>query len=275
MQNTYRSEKVERPGDTVDEVYRRLRDLIVEGVYRPGERLPHTALSERLSAGRTPIRQALHRLQADGLVIATPNRGVRVAPAALGSAEELYGVRVLVEPPLIAALAGRFTEEQLGEMRDELAAMEASTSRTPDFQRAHRDFHLVAVAAYSSPFVADLVLKVHSHLFRHQQLYMARPPVPDDFLRLDRELLDALEAGDGARARHLFEFHLIDAAVGLVLDVDPDHPFDFLFTAAGAQDIAIEACPDGRIQRPARLTWRKPVGLPQLVTSNLRYEGEG
>ena len=53
------------------------------------------------------VRQALHRLEADGLVISTPNRGVRVAPAAASYAEELYAVRLLVEPPLVAALAGR------------------------------------------------------------------------------------------------------------------------------------------------------------------------
>jgi DNA-binding GntR family transcriptional regulator len=81
-----------RPGDAVESVYSRLRDLIVEGAYAPNERLTHAGLSRRLGAGRMSVRQALHRLEADGLVVSTPNRGVRVAPAAVSYAEELYAV---------------------------------------------------------------------------------------------------------------------------------------------------------------------------------------
>lgn len=103
----------------------------VEGAYAPNERLTHGELADRLGAGRMSVRQALHWLEADGLVISTPNRGVRVA-------------------------AG---------------------DRMPDFQVAHRDFHMVAAADYSSPFIADLVVRVHRHLFRQQQAYMSRPRV--------------------------------------------------------------------------------------------------
>jgi DNA-binding GntR family transcriptional regulator len=263
--------EVVRPGDAVDGVYRRLRDLIVEGVYSPNERLTHAELSDRLGVGRMSIRQALHRLEADGLVVSTPNRGVRVAPAAIAYAEELYAVRVVVEPPLLAALAGTLTAGELARMHEQLERMEAVVGSPPDFQVAHRDFHMIAAADYSSPFIADLVVRVHRHLFRHQQVYMSRPKVPEDFLAVDRELLGALEAGDGPRVRALYELHLIDMAVGMVLDADPDHRFDVLLRVVQANGITIEAGPDGRIRRPARVSWASPRGkLPSLRTSNLR-----
>ena len=171
-----------RPGDVVEGVYSRLRDLIVEGAYAPNERLTHAELSHRLGAGRMSIRQALHRLEADGLVVSTPNRGVRVAPAAVSYAEELYAVRVIVEPPLLAALAGSLSGAELDRMHEQLDRMEAIVDRPPAFQVAHREFHMVAAADYSSPFIADLVVRVHRHLFRHQQAYMSCPRVPEDFL---------------------------------------------------------------------------------------------
>jgi DNA-binding GntR family transcriptional regulator len=260
-----------RRGDAVEGVYRRLRDLIVEGVYAPNERLTHGELAERLRAGRMSVRQALHRLEADGLVVSTPNRGVRVAPAAVSEAEELYAVRLIVEPPLLAALAGMLTTAELARMHEQLDRMEAIVDRAPEFQVAHRDFHMVAAADYSSPFIADLVVRVHRHLFRHQRAYMSRPRVPEDFLSIDRELLRALEAGDGPRARRLYELHLIDMAIGMVLDAEPDHRFDVLLRVARANGIAIEAGPDGRIERPAGVRWREPQGeLPPLQTSNVR-----
>ena len=259
-----------RAGDAVEGAYTRLRDLIVEGAYAPNERLTHAELADRVGAGRMSVRQALHRLEADGLVISTPNRGVRVAPAAVSYAEELYAVRLLVEPPLVAGLAGRLTPDELGRMHEQLERMEAAGDRMPDFQVAHRDFHMVAAADYSSPFIADLVVRVHRHLFRHQQAYMSRPRVFEDFLAIDRELLDGLEAGDMTRTRRLYELHLIDMAIGMVLDAEPDHRFDVLLRVAGANGIVVEATPGGRVQRPARIRWTTPgPQLPLVETSNL------
>jgi DNA-binding GntR family transcriptional regulator len=262
-----------RPGDTVEALYQELRDLIVQGAFAPNERLTHAELSERFGVGRTPVRQALHRLEADGLVVSSPNRGVRVAPTAIAYAEELYAARLILEPPLMAALAGTLTQDELARMHGQLDRMEATIDRIPDFQVAHRDFHLVAAADYSSPFIADLVIRVHRHLVRHQQIYMSRPHVPADILALDRSLLDALEQGDAAAARHVYEFHLIELALGMVLDVDPDHAFDVLLRVAAANDIVIEATPEGRIVRPAKVSWNRSVSrLPSLRTASLSYE---
>ncbi|MGH3065483.1 MAG: GntR family transcriptional regulator [Gaiellaceae bacterium] len=259
-----------RAGNAVEGVSARLRDLIVEGAYAPNERLTHAELSRRLGAGRMSVRQALHRLEADGLVISIPNRGVRVAPAAVAYAEELYAVRLLVEPPLVAALAGRLTPEELGRMHEQLERMEVAADRAPDFQVAHRDFHMVAAADYSSPFIADLVVRVHRHLFRHQQAYMSRPHVFEDFLAIDRELLRALEAGDAVVTRRLYELHLIDMAIGMVLDAKPEHRFDVLLRVAGANGIVVESAPDGRVERPASVRWIAPEPhLSKVVTSNL------
>lgn len=260
-----------RRGDAVDGAYRLLRDLIVEGAYAPNERLKHAELSRRLGAGRMSVRQALHRLEGEGLVVSTPNRGVRVAPAAISDAEELYAVRLIVEPPLLAALAGTLTDAERRRMHRELDRMEAIVDHAPEFQVAHRDFHMVAAADYSSTFIADLVVRVHQHLFRHQQVYMSRPRVPEEFVAIDRELLRALEAGDGPLARGLYELHLIDMAIGMVLDAEPDHRFGVLLRVATAEGIEIEAGPDGQIERPALVRWASGRGkVPSLRTSNVR-----
>ena len=65
-------------------------------------------------------------------------------------------------------------------------------------------------------------------IYRQQRLYFSRPPAVADFIWLDRIFLQAVAERKGQLARHLLEFHLLDAAVGLVVEIDPDYQFHAL-----------------------------------------------
>lgn len=70
--------------------------------------------------------------------------------------------------------------------------------------------------------------------------------------------------------RRLYELHLIDMAIGMVLDAQPEHRFDVLLRVAGANGIVVEAAPDGRVERPAGVRWLGPgPQFSNVVTSNL------
>lgn len=262
-----------RPGDTAEEAYVRLRELIVEGVFAPGQRLPHAKLQEVLGVGRTPLRTALSRLQSDGLVTATPNHGVAVAAAPVSSAEEIYTLRYLVEPPLLEASAAGIPPTQIARLRTLLERMEETADDATAFAVAHREFHTVERAAFTSPFIDELVLDMYRHLHRHQRTRLARSYAPVDFLRLDRETVDALEAGDGLRARRTLEFHLVDAAVSFLGDADENHRPALLLAVARANGMTIEADGDGLVPRPARVEWSvRCPSLPALATPYLVYD---
>jgi DNA-binding GntR family transcriptional regulator len=264
-----------RPGDTVEEAYVRLRDLIVEGDYLPGQRLPQARLMELMRLGRTPLRTALSRLQHDGLVVATPNHGFAVAPMPLSSAEEIYTLRLVVEPPLLEASAPAVSEEQLGRMRDLLDDMEECLDDPVAFQRAHRGYHTLERATFATPFIDDLVLNLNRHLYRHQRTHPVLVKTPADFLLLDRETVDAVGAGDGLRARRALEFHLIDAAVSFMAAVDPTHRPTKLVSVARSNGIDIETTADGAVPVPARIRWTSPCAtLPPLRTAHLVYQGQ-
>jgi DNA-binding GntR family transcriptional regulator len=265
-----------RPGDTAEEAYVRLRELIVEGDLAPGQRLPHARLQEVLGVGRTPLRTALSRLQSDGLVTATPNHGVTVAPVPVSSAEEIYTLRYLVEPPLLEASAAGMPPRQIARLRELLRRMEAAAGDSTRFAVAHREFHTVERATFTSPFIDALVLDMYRHLHRHQRTRIARSHAPVDFLRLDRETVDALEAGDGLRARRTLEFHLVDAAVSFLGAADENHRPALLLAVTRANGMTIEADVDGVLARPARVGWAVPCpSLPALATPYLTYEPPG
>jgi DNA-binding GntR family transcriptional regulator len=264
---------VARRGDTAEAAYVRLREMIVDGAFHPDERLPHARLMKVLRVGRTPLRTALGRLQSDGLVVATPNHGVKVAPAPLGAAEEMWVLRFLVEPPLLEALTPRISDDDLERLSGLLERMRACQDDPEAFQRAHREFHTLERASFASPFHDALVAELYWHLHRHHQTHLVRHRYAEDFIALDAETVAALAARDGARARRALELHLVDAALAFLSDVDADYIPERVVAVARAQGLRIETDEAGRVPMPARVTWLDDgAPLPALRTSRVRYE---
>jgi DNA-binding GntR family transcriptional regulator len=254
-------------GGSVALAYERLRELIINGAYHPGQRLTQNQLSDAVGVGRTPLREALRMLEADGYLDSVANRGVTVSSVELGSTEELYSIRLLLEPPLITSLLSELTPEELDEMEASLDGMVRSATRRSDFQEEHFRFHQVAVRRYG-PAIESLVMGLYRRIVWSQRVYMTQPRVTDDFVDLDRRLLEAMRAHDRVVAKQVLEFHLIDAALGLILAVEPDHEFAALPRAAEGIGIAIGFPPPG-VSAPVELAWR--AGSPALIglaTSN-------
>jgi DNA-binding GntR family transcriptional regulator len=264
--------KNRRPGTTVDDLYQTIRDNIINGKYHPGFRLSQQALATELKVSRTPLREALSKLAAEGLVVGEANRGMEVAPVYNDHAEQSYGLRLLIEPPTIEAIVEDITEQDIDRMQKLLEQMEraADSRRIQDFQQLHFQFHEATLRHYPDNF-RELITSLHTKIYRHQRLYFSRPEVPKSFIQVDRVFCDAMRARDAATARQNMEFHLTDAALGLVLDIDPDHKFDSLLIALRGLGIELEADANGRIHRPARIRWvhREFRQMAPLSTNNL------
>lgn len=93
-----------------------LREMILHGALAPGARLGEVELAERLGVSRTPVREALSRLAAEGLVEVTPNRGARVASWSVAELQGVFDVRSTLEPRLTAAAVPRATAADLDEL---------------------------------------------------------------------------------------------------------------------------------------------------------------
>ncbi|MGX6509602.1 GntR family transcriptional regulator [Rhodococcus sp. SJ-2] len=259
-----------RAGTTVDDVYAALRERIIDGTYQPGLRMSQEQLATDFEVSRTPLREALQRLESDGLVVAYANRGMHVAPIVNSETEQSYALRVLVEPPTIAAVSSNLTEEDIADMELLLDEMRDHRAHSRRFQEAHQRFHDVALRRYPSYF-RQLIDQLHTRIYRHQRVYLSHQRTPDDFIEVDADLLNAVRIGDSGQVRRIMEFHLIDAAIGLVLDADPDHCFESLLVALEGRQIAIDHHPDGRIDRPTEIRWTsgEQVDVPDRATQNL------
>lgn len=132
-----------------DDVFRRLRDAIVDGTFLPGEQLKDVDLAEWLGVSRTPVREALLRLGASGLVVSKPGRSTTVSaidPKAIRDARDVVGAMHVLA---VRGMAGTITETQLDRMRDanRRFAVALSADDIAAAMDADEDFHRVPVSA--------------------------------------------------------------------------------------------------------------------------------
>lgn len=145
-----------------EDVYAFLRKRITLGEYAPGTRLKELALSRELGISRTPIRAAFQRLQQDGLILSTPNRGVVVAPWTDRDNDEVFDLRAHLESHAAALAAERRQDGHLAQM-DQLNERMANLIRhrpdgfLTDLEDVNRNFHQLVVQAAGSPRLANFV----------------------------------------------------------------------------------------------------------------------
>lgn len=118
----------------VDAAYSELRQVLQSGALGPGDRLGEVELAERFGISRTPVREALRRLAADGLVEISPNRGARVVKWSLQEMQEIFELRALLEGKGAEWAATRMAEPHIDELDHLCDEMEAFANRpSPDF----------------------------------------------------------------------------------------------------------------------------------------------
>jgi DNA-binding GntR family transcriptional regulator len=198
-------------------VYAALRERILAGDVPHHARLHQEQLSEELGVSRTPLREALGRLAADGLVEMLPQRGARVADIGPADMEAAYAARLVIEPAAAAQAAKRRPEAEIEAMRRAIADHRASADVHAAFA-ANRAFHMAVVRASENPFLVRFaeqlwVTRLGLRVYEQQR-------EPPEFIAADADwherIADTIEAGDARAAEREMRRH-IDAAMRLLL----------------------------------------------------------
>jgi DNA-binding GntR family transcriptional regulator len=139
----------------VDLAYAAIRERILSGSLARGARVHQEELALALGVSRTPVREALRRLAAEGLVELHTNRGARVADLDRAGLRAAYEARLVIEPGAARLAAARRPPEALARMREALARQRRAGAGGRAFA-AIRDFHLALVSAAGNPFLDQL-----------------------------------------------------------------------------------------------------------------------
>ena len=110
-----------------DVVFNTLREAILKGDLKPGERLMELQLASKLGVSRTPIREAIRMLEQEGLAVTMPRRGAEVAKMTLKDMEDVLEIRDALDELAVRLACGKISEEQLGQLVEVKEEFEAST----------------------------------------------------------------------------------------------------------------------------------------------------
>ncbi|SDX59958.1 DNA-binding transcriptional regulator, GntR family [Geodermatophilus africanus] len=198
-----------------------LRDLIMGGELAPGARLGEVELAERLGVSRTPVREALSRLAAEGLVEIAPNRGARVATWTVAELEGVFDLRSVLEPQLTAHAVPNATAADVDELDDLARRMHEVGTPGPRQELdalvpLNRAFHdrLVALAAHPTLATA-LAAAIHPPIVRRNFLTYDEASLRRS-LAHHGEIVAALRAGDPEWARAVMTSHIANARAVMV-----------------------------------------------------------
>ena len=198
-----------KPTRTKD-AYVQLKDEIRSNRMPPGYMAPEPEIALRLGMSRTPVREALLRLESEGLVELIPRRGARVLPIHADDMKEIYEILTALEPEAAASLAQRKpTDEELAPLEAATSEMEMALAESDLDRWAAADdrFHQKLLELHGNRRLADFVgaLYDQAHRCRIVTLRLREPPAKST--EEHRNILECLRRGDPDAARKAFRQH--------------------------------------------------------------------
>ncbi len=193
-----------------DEAIARLRDLIVRGELRPNERLGERELCERFAISRTPLREALKVLAAEGLVELLPHRGARVASLTRADIQNLFEVMASLESLSGELAAARISDEQLAEIDGYHAAMVDAYRRRdlPTYFDQNQAIHERIIAASGNPVLQEVYHGLNARIRRARYAANTSEERWAAAVEEHEQILAALHARDAQALATILREHL-------------------------------------------------------------------
>lgn len=201
-------------------VFSQLRDLVLSGGLAPGEQLNEIAIAGRLSVSRTPLRRAMSRLIAEGLIEDSPYRGKFVRTFTASEIRDLYEVRAVLEGHAARLAAPKMNASRLETLRGILLELRDAleTGDLPRYGDADRRFH-EAIAAFSeNQTLADSLQRLSSQVQIIRSMANHDPEVVRRTALERPRIVAALEAGDAELAAVLMQEHILGVRGSVTAD---------------------------------------------------------
>ncbi|HTZ00830.1 MAG TPA: GntR family transcriptional regulator [Xanthobacteraceae bacterium] len=222
------------PRSVVEEAYNSLKKSLVEGVYRPGQRLRALRVANELKISRTPVKEALIRLEQEGLLRREQGTGFIVRGLSVREILNLYRVREVLEVEAARQAFPRLTPAALTAMREALDDADAllAEGRHPDFLRASRRFHDLIAAQTGNSVLQEILANLGSRFWSIGTVVVSRHVQRATEIRGENHaILNALSGGDLKTVERAVKAHVKGAANAVRLFVESETQHLFIVAA--------------------------------------------
>lgn len=193
-----------------DLVYQAIRDAILSGEFESGARLNQDELARKLGVSRAPIRDALNRLEAEGLVQTLSRAGgVVVAEATAQEMANIYELRAILDTACTRLACERMSDGDLTRLQEIVEETERVTAANDPqgIVQAHAEFHYLIYAASGNPELTKIARNLWDRSYRYRVLALSNAENAQRGLAQHRAILSALQARDAVRAVAMAEEH--------------------------------------------------------------------
>lgn len=187
-----------------------LRRMVQRGELAPGERLVEERLAEQLGLSRTPVREALHRLEQEGLLLKRPRGGYEVRNLTIEDVEEVAGVRAVLAAYAAERAASRISPDELAQLSQNLLEFNQAiqTNDEDTLLELNSAFHAMILNAAASPLLDRLLGELHGEVERVSRAASSNMPAGLWSLKDHQALFKALKDGDPEQAAQLAKQHV-------------------------------------------------------------------
>ncbi len=193
-----------------DVVFKTLRQAILTGDLKPGERLMEIHLANKLGVSRTPIREAIRKLELEGLVTMVPRRGAQVAQITEKSMSDVLEVRRALDELAVELACLRITDEEKESLKEACDAFERATV-TNDIRtiaKADVAFHDIIFSATGNVRLSQLVNNLAEQMYRYRYEYIKDETQHDMLVNEHRKIYDSIIRGDVPAAKEAIRIHI-------------------------------------------------------------------
>lgn len=202
-----------------DVVFNTLRQAILKGELKPGERLMEIRLAKKLGVSRTPIREAIRKLELEGLVLMIPRRGAEVAEITEKNMRDVLEVRRALEVLAVQLSCDRISGEELQELKQAAKEFDLSLKCADVTKTAEADvhFHDIIYRSTDNDRLIQLLNNLGEQMYRFRVEYLKNDSFHAQISREHKELIEFLEARERERATEEIGCH-IDRQAQAVLE---------------------------------------------------------
>lgn len=193
-----------------DEIVDIIRDRILKGEYKIGEKIKENQIATELKVSRTPIREAFKQLETEGLIDYIPNRGCFAKGFTRQDIEDIYAVRKALEILAVEWAVNRITSEQIQSLQDQSDLMEFYTARKDSKKvlEINTDFHDVIYNATGSRFMAQVLRSYKEYIEQTRKVIFYEQEYLEEIFEEHKAVLMAIMSKDAEAAKEAMAKHL-------------------------------------------------------------------
>ncbi|HBA70460.1 MAG TPA: GntR family transcriptional regulator [Lachnospiraceae bacterium] len=208
-----------------DVVFKTLRKAILTGELKPGERLMEIHLANRLGVSRTPIREAIRKLELEGLVVMIPRRGAEVAQITEKSLKDVLEVRRALDALCAELACDRISEEEMNQLRKACGEFEKAvqTKNATVIAKADVALHDIIVAATGNQRLVQLVNNLAEQMYRYRFEYIKDESQHERLIEEHRMIYESIRIKDKAAAAAAARVHIDNQEKSVIQQIRLDN----------------------------------------------------